>query len=305
MLRSMTGYGRASRKLNHLNLVIQIKSTNHRGLDIFVRAPKEWMQFEPNIYEFIRGRIYRGRIDVFMDIEYPEPETENLQIGRVKVNVALAREYYNALKELAEELQIPSTNITLSELADMPDVIEYNKFEKTDELTKIEWETILPVLEEATASLIKMREEEGRKLEVDILDRLNKIETDLNKIQILAPQAVEKHYQQLKNILNSLTGEPSESFLKDERITKEIALYASQCDISEELIRLGSHINQFKETLNKSNEPQGRRLDFIIQELFREISTVGAKANHAEIGILVVDIKTELEKIRQQVQNIE
>lgn len=303
MLRSMTGYGRATRKLNHLNLVIQIKSTNHRGLDIFVRAPKEWMQFEPNIYEFIRGRIYRGRIEVFIDAEYPE--AESLQTGKVKVNVALAREYYNAFKELAEELQIPVTNLTLSELADMPDVIEYSKFEKTDELKKIGWETILPVLEEATMSLIKMRDEEGRKLEADVLNRLSKIETDLNKIQILAPQAVEKHYQQLKNILNSLIGEPSASLLENDRITREVALYASQCDISEELVRLSSHINQFKETVNKLNEPCGRRLDFIVQELFREISTVGAKANDVEIGILVVDIKTELEKIRQQVQNIE
>lgn len=297
MIQSMTGYGRSTARLGTWDIKVEIKSVNHKGTEIAIHTSKEFAEIESSIYSFISQRIHRGRIDVYLTVS---SITES-GIGKAVVDVELARQYLSTLWKIAHELQL-GKDITLGQLITLPGVIKFANEEKaanaTDEVTG---DLIAPVIADALANLTAARGQEGDTLAEDIYSRLTQIELKMKEIQELAPEVVNGYRQRLQSKLANLIEEQQ---VDSARLALEIGLLAERSDITEELVRIESHLDQFRNTM-QTDGAIGRRLDFILQELFREISTVGAKASHAEIAELVVDIKTELDKIKQQVQNIE
>ena len=297
MIRSMTGYGRTAVHINGWEIKVELKSVNHKGLEISIRAPKEFAELESAIYSFISKQIQRGRIDVYINLT----QIAGTSVPNVIIDTELVRYYLNALQQLARDLQI-SEEIKLSELTGLPGVVRISNDQKqSEESENIVWENIEPIIANAVAELTSAREREGDTLAEDIYSRLTHIELDVENIQKFAPEVVTGYRQRLRTKLNNLVEDREFDPI---RIAQEIALLAERSDITEELVRIESHLDQFRNTM-ESDGAIGRRLDFILQELFREISTVGAKASHPGIAELVVDIKTELDKIKQQIQNIE
>ncbi|MFB3894823.1 MAG: YicC/YloC family endoribonuclease [bacterium] len=297
MIRSMTGYGRATGHVNSWDIKVELKSINHKGLEISVRSPKELAEFESTIYTFITKQIQRGRIDVYINLTLIATTTT----PNVVIDTELAKYYVNSLQQLARELHI-SESLSISEVIVLPGVVRMsNVQEQVEESEKIVWEQIEPVITNAIAELTISREREGDSLAEDIYSRVTRVELNVGTIKKLAPEVVTGYRQRLQSKLDNLI--PDQEF-DPTRIAQEVALLAERSDITEELVRIESHLDQFRNTM-ESDGAIGRRLDFILQELFREISTTGAKASHAGIAELVVDIKTELDKIKQQIQNIE
>jgi uncharacterized protein (TIGR00255 family) len=297
MSRSMTGYGRASGHINSWEIKVELKSINHKGLEISIRSPKELAEFESAIYSFISKQIQRGRIDIYINLT-PIVTTST---PNIIIDTEQAKYYLNSLQQLARELKIPE-ELSISELAELPGVVRVgNEQKQTEEPGKIVWEHIEPIITNAVAELTVAREREGDSLAEDIYSRLTLVELNVGTIKKLAPEVVIGYRQRLQSKLDNLVQDRE---FDPTRIAQEVALLAERSDITEELVRIESHLDQFRNTM-ESDGAIGRRLDFILQELFREISTTGAKASHAGIAELVVDIKTELDKIKQQIQNIE
>jgi uncharacterized protein (TIGR00255 family) len=297
MIRSMTGYGRASGHINSWEIKVELKSINHKGLEISIRSPKELAEFESTIYTFISKQIQRGRIDVYINITPIVTST----IPDIIIDTELAKYYFSSLQQLARELQI-SKELSLSELAELPGVVRVSTEQKqAEEPDKIAWEHIEPIIANAVAELTGAREREGDSLAEDIYSRVTQVELNVETVKKLTPEVVTGYRQRLQSKLDNLVQDRE---FDPTRIAQEVALLAERSDITEELVRIESHLDQFRNTM-ESDGAIGRRLDFILQELFREISTTGAKASHAGIAELVVDIKTELDKIKQQIQNIE
>jgi uncharacterized protein (TIGR00255 family) len=298
MIRSMTGYGRASGHLNSWEIRVELKSINHKGLEISIRAPKELAEFESSVYTFISKQIQRGRIDIYINITPIVTPTAN---PNIIIDTELAKYYLTSIQQLARELHIPE-EIKLSELVELPGVVRIGSEQKqTEEPEKIVWEHIEPIIANAVAELTLAREREGDTLAEDIYSRITQVELNVDTIKKLAPEVVTGYRQRLQLKLDNLVQDRE---FDQARIAQEVALLAERSDITEELVRIASHLDQFRNAMESDNAV-GRRLDFILQELFREISTTGAKASHASIAELVVDIKTELDKIKQQIQNIE
>ncbi|MDI6783484.1 MAG: YicC/YloC family endoribonuclease, partial [bacterium] len=283
MIRSMTGYGRASAHINNLEFKVELKSVNHKGLEISIRAPKEFAELESAIYSFIAKQIQRGRIEVYINLT----QITESSVPNVVIDQEIARYYLNVFKQLARDLQI-SEEIKLSELIELPGVVRAsNEPKQTEASESLVWENIEPIIATAVAELTSAREREGDLLAEDVYSRLTHIELDVKNIQKLAPEVVTGYRQRLQTKLNNLVEDRDFDPI---RIAQEIALLAERSDITEELVRIDSHLDQFRNTM-ESEGAIGRRLDFILQELFREISTTGAKASHAGIAELVVDIK--------------
>jgi uncharacterized protein (TIGR00255 family) len=297
MIRSMTGYGRAAGHINSWEIKVELKSINHKGLEISIRAPKELAEFESTIYTFISKQIQRGRIDAYINLT----PIITSSTPTVIIDTELAKYYLNSLQQLARELQIHE-DISISELADLPGVIRMSSEQKqTEEPEKLVWEHLEPIIANAVAELTSAREREGDSLAEDIYSRITQVELNVGTIKKLAPEVVTGYRQRLQLKLDNLVQDRD---FDPMRIAQEVALLAERSDITEELVRIESHLDQFRNAM-ESDGTIGRRLDFILQELFREISTAGAKASHTGIAELVVDIKTELDKIKQQIQNIE
>lgn len=291
MIKSMTGYGRAKLSKDDREYQIEIKSVNHRYLDISVRIPKQLSYLEETIKKEIAKKVKRGKIDVFVTFE-----NNSLEGKEIKINTELAKAYIDELKKLAEKENILS-DIQVTEISKYPDVLNIQSSQDDEKITKEVLETITI----ATDNLVQMRETEGNKISEDLLKRLNIINKKVEEIAKLSTGLIEEYVVKLEERINEILKNQE---IDKTRLAQEVVIYADKCSIEEEVTRLNSHISQFKNLLN-SNEAIGKKLDFIIQEMNRETNTIGSKANNLEITNGVIDIKTEIENIREQVQNIE
>ena len=293
MIRSMTGYGKQSLNIDGREYQIEIKSVNHRYLDINIKMPKTLSYLEEAVKKEISEKIKRGKVDVFITYENNSKEGRNITI-----NKELARLYIEQLKELAEEEKI-SSNIEVMEIAKFPDILTI-KADEEDEKIKQE---IIQVTTEATNKIVEMKAIEGEKIAQDLLQRISKIENKIMEISSKSTGLIEEYVVKLEKRIQEIL--KTEEIDKS-RIAQEVVIYADKCSIQEEITRLKSHIYQFRNLItNNQNETIGKKLDFIIQEMNRETNTIGSKANNLEITNGVIDIKTEIEDIREQIQNIE
>lgn len=293
MIRSMTGYGKQSLSIEKREYQVEIKSVNHRYLDINIKMPKTLSYLEDTIKKEISEKIKRGKIDVFIKFENNSQEGKNINI-----NKELAKLYIKELKELANEEKI-SSNIEVIDIAKFPDVLTI-KADEEDEKIKQE---LMQVTEQAVNNIINMKKTEGNKIAQDLLQRIDKIENKIVEISSKSTGLIEEYVVKLEKRVKEIL--KTEEIDKS-RLAQEVVIYADKCSIEEEITRLKSHIYQFKNLIsNNENEAIGKKLDFIIQEMNRETNTIGSKANNLEITNGVIDIKTELEDIREQTQNIE
>ena len=293
MIRSMTGYGKETLSTEGREYQVEIKSVNHRYLDINIKMPKTLSYLEETIKKEISQKIKRGKIDVFITYENNSQEGKN-----VKINKELAKIYINQLKELAQEEKI-SSNIEVTEIAKFPDILTIKIDEEDDKIK----EEIIQVTQQATEKIIEMKNIEGNKIEQDLLTRIEKIEKKIEEISKKSTGLIEEYVVKLEKRIKEIL--KTEDVDKS-RIAQEDVIYADKCSIEEEITRLKSHIFQFRNLITSNNEePKGKKIDFLIQEMNRETNTIGSKANNLEIVNGVIEIKTQLEDIREQVQNIE
>ena len=291
MIKSMTGYGKAMLSKDLRNYQIEIKSVNHRYLDISVKIPRQLSYLEEEIKKEISTKIKRGKVDVFVTFENNSTEGKE-----IKINTELAKIYIQELRSLAEQENIQA-NIEVTEISKFPDVLSIQNT-REDEILKNE---VIEVAKMATEKLFQMREAEGQKISEDLLIRISNIKEKVNEISKISTGLIEEYVVKLEGrIKEILKGQE----LDENRLAQEVVIYADKFSIEEEVTRLNSHIIQFKNLLN-SQEAIGKKLDFIIQEMNRETNTIGSKANNLNITNGVIDIKTELENIREQIQNIE
>lgn len=291
MIKSMTGYGKSSSHVNQRNYQVEIKSVNHRYLDVTTRLPKQLSFLEEEIKKKISEVIKRGKVDVIVTFE------NNSDEGRsIVINQQIAKLYIEQLKKLAEEEQIES-NIEVTEIAKYPDVLNV-QMNQEDDILKDE---LMPVIDEALKLLVEMREREGIKIAEDLKIRIKKIEEKILGISQKSTGLIQEYVVKLEKRIKEILQNDE---IDKSRIAQEVVIYADKCSIEEEITRLHSHIEQFY-TILESEGPSGKRLDFIIQEMNREINTIGSKSNSVEITNGVIDVKTELENIREQIQNIE
>ncbi len=291
-MRSMTGYGRGEAEHNGNRFCVELNSVNRKQSDVVVTLPRDLAALEPRIRETINENISRGRTNVTVTLRNRANGAQQLAL-----DTNLARSYHEAMRALQKELDAPG-EITIGLVLQAPGVMRLpEQVVDPDEV----WPRVEQALGAALADLIKMREREGKHLAKDLIHRLKEIRKKLKEIRGLHPDVVKKYRTALLDRLEKaeLPLDPA-----DERIVKEISFFADRADISEELTRLESHLAQFAHHLRR-NEPVGRTLEFIAQEISRELNTIGAKANDAAISHRVVACKAELEKIREQVQNLE
>ena len=291
MIKSMTGYGKSSLSINSREYQIEIKTVNHKYIDTNIRIPRIISYLEDDVRKLITSKLKRGKVDVLITFE-----NFNKEDNEIKINKELAKMYIESFKNLAEEENL-STNIEVTEITKLPDVLIV-KNTIDEEQIKAE---LLQVVEEALNKLIEMRQNEGNRISVDILDRTLQIEEKNEEIFSLSTGLIREYVVKLETrIKESLKTEE----LDKSRLMQEIVIYADKCSVEEEVTRLRSHISQLRELIS-SEEPTGKKMDFLIQEMNRETNTIGSKANNLEITNRVVDIKTILEDIREQIQNIE
>ena len=289
----MTGYGRGQAVQNGSHITVEISSVNRKQLDINFSLPRELEPLEPRMREFIAQRIARGRVFVRIVLQM----ADELLARQVHLNRVLAESYADTFRKLVQELRLGG-EVTLEHILGAPGVLTLQREDVDPELF---WPGLQKAMDRALTQLIRMRTKEGRHLAADLRQRLQRMKKLTNQIRRRAPQVVKNYREQLRRRLETLGMEGLE---EDERFTREIVLFAERSDITEELTRLQSHYQQFAERL-RQKEPVGRTLDFLAQEMHREINTIGVKANDAEIAHAVVELKAEVERIREQVQNIE
>jgi uncharacterized protein (TIGR00255 family) len=291
-MHSMTGFGSGEAIADGVAWRAEAGSVNRKQLEIVINLPRELNELETGLRNRIAAKLSRGRVQVIIKADRGTATNEKLV-----VNVALAKQYADKLSALAADLKV-NTEISANDIVRWPGVF-------TIEQSEISAEEALPHIEKAMdvalQNMVNMRLKEGAHLKTDISARLDALESMFKAAEEMAPQVVTRYRDAL---LQRLTEAGLPLLLDDERLVKEIGLFADRCDITEEITRAESHIKQFRAYMD-SGEPVGRPLDFLSQELFREINTMGSKANHAQLAQLVVRAKTELEKIREQVQNIE
>ncbi|HYF75757.1 MAG TPA: YicC/YloC family endoribonuclease [Symbiobacteriaceae bacterium] len=291
-VRSMTGFGRGESSSDFGRIVVEMKAVNHRFSEVVFRMPRQFSALEEPARKLILAKVSRGRVDVFVSWEAAA------KARGVSVDKELAIAYYNALSALGEEIGSKS-ELSLDTLAKLPDVLKVEEGQVTaDDL----WPTFEAATALAVDNLIAMREREGATLAQDLLARIAHIEEVGGAVAQRAPGVVEEYRARLAKRLEDLLGQSN--VVDPQRLAQEVAVFADRSDITEEIQRLGSHISQFRAALAGS-DAVGRKLDFLVQEIGREINTIGSKANDATITNHVVDAKSELEKVREQVQNIE
>ena len=293
MIRSMTGYGKQNLSVEGREYQIEIKSVNHRYLDINVKIPKAISYLEETIKKEISNKIKRGKIDVFVSFE------NNSEEGRkIEINKQLAKLYIEQLKELAQEEKIES-NIEVMDIAKIPDVLTI----KVDEENSKIKDEIKQVTQGAVTRILEMKNIEGEKISQDLLQRIRNIQSKIVEISAKSTGLIEEYAVKLEKRVKELLKNDE---VDKSRLAQEVVIYADKCSIEEEITRLKSHIFQFENLISNNQDGAiGKKLDFIIQEMNRETNTIGSKANNLEITNGVIDIKTEIEDIREQVQNIE
>jgi uncharacterized protein (TIGR00255 family) len=288
----MTGYGRGEVDHGGVKLSVELNSVNRKQSDIVVNLPRDLAELEPRIRATVNEKISRGRMNVLVTLQ----ESAN-GVHQLALDTGLARSYHEAMLTLQKELSAPG-EITIGTILQAPGVMRSP--EHSVDATKA-WPVLQQALTAALAELIKMREREGKHLAKDLIHRLKVLRAEIKQVRAAYPEVVKKYRGALiERIEKAGLNLP----MDDERLLKEIAFFADRSDISEELTRLESHLAQFAHHLRK-NEPVGRTLEFMTQEIFRELNTLGAKSNDAAISQHVVACKSELEKIREQIQNLE
>ncbi|MFB5677620.1 YicC/YloC family endoribonuclease [Paenibacillus terreus] len=295
MSLSMTGYGQAVLYHGGYKVRFEVKSVNHRYCEVMMRIPREWARFEDGLRKEVQRQVKRGRVDVFIQKERDEGQNSYVQL-----NEPVVQAYLETAELLADKYGL-DRRIGVSELLSLPNV--WVDRDSIDEAEDPEWEQLLlDGLGEAVAGMLEMRRREGRVLAADLNSRIERLEVLHSELAALAPTVVTDYRNRLKQRLAELQ---DGALLPDEqRLGMEIALFADRSNIDEELTRLRSHLGQCRNLL-LSDEPAGRKLDFLIQELNREVNTIGSKANHLELVNRVVEMKAELEKIREQAANME
>mgnify|MGYP001157981269 FL=1 len=292
MIRSMTGYGLGEAVLHGKKFTVEIRSVNHRYSDINIRMPRTMNYLEENVKNFLKDKISRGKIDVFITFESTAEDDYEISL-----NESLANAYIKVLKTIKEKHDVID-DISVSLIAKFPDVITINKKEDDKDFL---WSLLEKALIEAFNAFILMREKEGYKLQKDLLEKSMKLEEHLSAIKERSPYLVQDYKVKLEKRLQEIL--PNHT-LDENRIALEVALFADKCSIDEEIVRLDSHITQLRDILT-TEDVVGRKLDFLAQEMNREVNTIGSKANDLQITHSVVELKSEIEKIREQIQNLE
>ena len=293
MIKSMTGYGRSQQQIGGWDITVEIKAVNHRYFEFSCRAPRNCGYMEDKLKSLVQGSIARGKTDLYLQIASTGENNDET----VKVNLELAKSYLESLTKLSEATGLPM-EISLGALSRYPDVLTSERVAVDEDAL---WEAVSTVAKEALANFIAMRETEGKKLKEDLLSRLDTVLALTAEVEKQSPQTVENYRNRLYQKLCALLADRN---IDDARVLTEAAIFADRIAVDEETVRLRSHVEQFKGIL-EANEPIGRKLDFLTQELNRESNTIGSKAQDSKILSVVVDLKSELEKIREQIQNIE
>ena len=292
LIKSMTGYGRAQQVIDGRDILVEIRSVNHRYFEFSSRIPRAYGYLDEKLKSFLQGKVCRGKVEAAVTINNIEGKDALIQ-----VNKSIARGYIDALREANEELQLRD-DLTLSNLLRFPDTFN---IQKTVDDEEERWNAVSSVAAEALEKFIAMREAEGARLKNDVLTRSGFILENVSRVETLSPETVENYrnrlYQKLKEVLESTE-------VDMQRIVTEAAIFADKVAVDEETVRLRSHISQL-EGLLESDEAIGRKLDFIVQEMNREVNTIGSKCQDVNITKIVVEMKSEIEKIREQIQNIE
>lgn len=294
MIKSMTGFGRSEYSDGKRNIIIEIKSVNHRYSDISIKMPKRYSFAEERLKSVVKKIAKRGKIEVSVNVENLTEDD-----SKVQLNTMVAKQYYDNLIQLKKEFGIEG-EITLQFLASLPDVMRGVPDLEDEEAV---YKSIAIPVEEAVKRLNEMREVEGNKLAEDIIMRGNLIRRLVSDIEKRSPLVTEAYKEKLLVRIEDLLDKAVE--IPADRILLEVAIFADKASVVEELVRLDSHIIQLHHIITKSTEPDGKKLDFLVQEMNREANTIGSKANDIEITNTVLNIKSEIEKIREQVQNIE
>lgn len=292
MIKSMTGYGGAKGTAQGLALSIELKSVNNRFLDTSVRMPRSYLFAEEMVKTAVQNHISRGKVDVFVSVDSSMADDVV-----VKVNHGLLKGYLNALQEVSETYGLTNDAAALS-LCRMPDVLTVEKQEADQDAVTA---AIAEVMEQALTEYDAMRIREGEKLREDVSGRIDTIEQMVSVVEQASPQTVSDYRARLEQKLREVLESTN---IEESRILTEAAIFADKVAVDEETVRLRSHISQMREMLN-GDKPVGRKLDFLVQEMNREANTIGSKCQNAAIAHVVVDIKAEIEKIREQIQNIE
>lgn len=291
MVKSMTGYGKSSLSVNSREYQVEIKTVNHKYIDTNIKLPRVISYLEEDIRKLVASKLKRGKVDISITFEnYSEDGND------IRINTELAKMYIQNLKKLAEEENI-SANIEVTEITRLPDVLTIKS--NLDE-NQIKTE-LLQTVEEAINQLVNMRQNEGEKISKDILTKISQIEAKKQEILSLSTGLIDEYVVKLEARIKELLKTEE---LDKSRLMQEVVIYADKCSVEEEITRLTSHIEQLRALIN-TDEPSGKKMDFIIQEMNRETNTIGSKANNLEITNRVVDIKTILEDVREQIQNIE
>lgn len=291
-MKSMTGFGRAKLEKNNRIYTIEIKSVNHKYSDITIKMPRTFSYLEDKIKKEISSNIARGKIDVYISFENYSEEGK-----QVIINQELVNEYMKQFKLLAEQNNL-KLDLPVTEITKLPDVLTLKETEEAEDIIENE---LLECLKEAINNFTNMREQEGNKIKEDLKVRIEKIEEEVEKISEYSTRLVEEYVVKLEQRIKELL---KTDVVDEARLATEVVIYADKCSVEEELTRLRSHISQFKNMLEET-KPIGKKIDFLIQEMNRETNTTGSKSGSLEITNLVINIKTELEDIREQVQNIE
>ncbi len=291
-MKSMTGFGRSKLEVNSREYIVEIKSVNHKYSDISIKMPRTLSSYEENIKKIISGKVSRGKIDVFITYNNYSEEGKNIII-----NKELAKNYITQLSELAEETGI-NNRISPTEVIKLPDVMQLKIEDDESEIICKELETCV---NEAIDNFTQMRETEGKKIKQDLEQRLNKVETNVETIFANSTGLIEDYVVKLRERIKEILDVPA---VDETRLAQEIVIYADKCSIEEELTRLRSHVSQFRNLL-ETKEPIGKKLDFLVQEMNRETNTIASKSVKLEITNLAIDVKTVLEDIREQIQNVE
>ncbi len=292
MLKSMTGYGRGEGIVETRHIVFELKSVNHKFFEINPRVTRGYQFLEDRLKTYLHERISRGKVDLFLQIE-------NLRESSVEVEVnhSLAAGYYRALSELQERYSLPD-GPSLELLCRYQDIFTVHKAPEEEEAV---WRQVLEIAAPTVDSFLRMREAEGERLRADIMEKAGNILSLVDKVEELAPGTVAEYRERLQGRIQELL---SDSRFDEQRVLTEVAVFADKVAVDEETVRLRSHFAQLEKLAN-SDGPVGRKIDFLVQEMNREANTIGSKSQNTEIAYLVVDIKSEIEKIREQVQNIE
>lgn len=291
-MKSMTGFGRSKLEINSREYIVEIKSVNHKYSDISIKMPRSLSSYEEKIKKIISEKVSRGKIDVFITYNNYSEEGKNIIINR-----ELAKNYISELTSLAEETGLNS-RISTTEVIKLPDVLQL-KIEDDD--SEVIWKELEQCVTEAVCSFSQMRETEGERIKKDFITRLDKVEANVETIFGNTTGLIENYVVKLRERIKEILDVPA---VDETRLAQEIVIYADKCSIEEELTRLRSHISQFRNLL-ETKEPIGKKLDFLVQEMNRETNTIASKSVKLEITNLAIDVKTILEDIREQIQNIE